>query len=49
MKYLPGITLPEHVKAEPDLKKARLGAGFSQGLITRGLGFRVRGGGAFKS
>lgn len=22
MKYLPGITLPEHVKAEPDLKKA---------------------------
>ena len=23
MKYLPGITLPEHVKAEPDLKKAR--------------------------
>lgn len=22
VKYLPGITLPEHVKAEPDLKKA---------------------------
>ena len=21
VKYLPGITLPEHVKAEPDLKK----------------------------
>ena len=25
VKYLPGITLPEHVKAEPDLKKAKLG------------------------
>merc|ERR1719333_1785835 len=22
VKYLPGITMPEHVKAEPDLKKA---------------------------
>ena len=28
VKYLPGITLPEHVKAEPDLKKAWQAVGF---------------------